>query len=34
MYHVNRKYIAQQIVRCYDQYRLVKESMHGRLIKI
>ena len=25
MHHVNRAYFAQQIVRCYDQYRLVKE---------
>ena len=31
--HINRAYFAQQIVRCYDQYHLVKESIHGCLMK-
>ena len=33
IHHVNRTYFAQQILRCYDQKRLVKESMHGCLMK-
>ena len=28
IHYVNRTYFAQQIVRCYDQLRLVKESIH------
>ena len=32
-YCISRAYFIQQIVRCNDQLRLVKESIHGCLIK-
>ena len=28
IHHLNRAYFALQIVQCYDQQRLVKESKH------
>ena len=33
IHHENRAYFAQQIVRSYNQIRLVIESIHGSLME-
>ena len=32
IHHINRGYFVEQIVRCYDQYVLVRETIHRCLI--